>query len=209
MRIYFVRHGESYANISGEMSARGLKHPLTALGRQQAHALAERLRFCSISRIYSSPILRAIETTVLIANDLGIDYEVNDALREYDIGILEGQKGPETWRRWQELFDAWTRDRNYSMSLEGGETFDAIRQRFVPFVNTLVSEYAETTTGLLCVAHGGLYWMMLPEVLSNVGTDDIHRCGGFRNTTTVVAEYQSGQLVCVEWDGIPYAHDLS
>jgi len=123
MRIYFARHGESYANTFREMSARGLKQPLTPLGRQQAHALAERLHPRGISRIYSSPILRAIETSVLIANDLGIDYEVCDALREYDVGVLEGQTGSEAWQRWQVLFDAWTVDHNYAASLEGCETF--------------------------------------------------------------------------------------
>ena len=204
MRIYFARHGESYANTLREMSARGLKHPLTPLGRQQAHALAERLLSRSISRIYSSPILRAIETSVLIANDLGVDYEVCDALREYDVGVLEGQRGSEAWHKWQVLFDAWTVDHNYEVKLEEGESFDDIRRRFVPFVNELVRQPADDAMSVLCVGHGGLYWMMLPEVLANMSTEDIRRLGGFANTATVVAEYRDGQLVCVEWNDEPY-----
>ena len=43
MRFYFVRHGESEANLLHEFSNRGLKHPLTARGREQVIALAEHL----------------------------------------------------------------------------------------------------------------------------------------------------------------------
>lgn len=204
MRIFFARHGESYANTLREMSARGLKHPLTPLGRQQALALAERLRSLHIFRIFSSPILRAIETSVLVANELGIDYEVCDALREYDVGILEGQTGSEAWRKWQMLFDAWTVDRNYDVQLEEGESFDDIRKRFVPFVNELVRQPTDDTKSILCIGHGGLFWMMLPEVLANVSIEDIRRLGGFPNTATVVAEYRDGMLMCVEWNDAPY-----
>ena len=44
MWIYFVRHGESEANLLNEISNRGLKHGLTERGRAQASALAETLR---------------------------------------------------------------------------------------------------------------------------------------------------------------------
>lgn len=83
MRIYFTRHGESYANVLRQISNRGLTHPNTRTGREQAAALADELRDRAITRIYSSPILRAIETSIIIANQLNVEYEAVDALREY------------------------------------------------------------------------------------------------------------------------------
>jgi len=91
MRIYFARHGESQANLLHEISNRGLRHGLTRKGREQAVALAQRLQHRPIAHIYSSPVLRAIETSVILANRLEVDYEITDALREYDCGILEGR----------------------------------------------------------------------------------------------------------------------
>ena len=41
MKLYFVRHGESEANLLHELSNRGLRHGLTDLGREQAGLLAE------------------------------------------------------------------------------------------------------------------------------------------------------------------------
>lgn len=97
MRIYFVRHGESQANLLHEISNRGLQHGLTRQGREQALTLARHLQSLSIACIYSSPLLRAIETSILIANQLGLDYEVVAALREYDCGIVEGRSDEVGW----------------------------------------------------------------------------------------------------------------
>ena len=41
---------------------------------------------------------------------------------------------------------------------------------------------------LLCVGHGGLYWMMLPLVLRNVDNELIARQQGFDYQTLIVAE---------------------
>ena len=96
MRIYFARHGESQANLLHEISNRGLRHGLTRKGREQAEGLARRLQGIPIATIYSSPVLRAIETSVILAHRLDVDYEVTEALREYDCGILEGRSSDVT-----------------------------------------------------------------------------------------------------------------
>ena len=44
MKIYFVRHGESVANLLHEFSNRGFKHGLTERGFQQAEQLSQKLR---------------------------------------------------------------------------------------------------------------------------------------------------------------------
>ncbi|MEZ4728874.1 MAG: histidine phosphatase family protein [Caldilineaceae bacterium] len=67
MKLFFTRHGESQANIGRIISNRTLPHSLTALGRAQAVALAEKLGTEKISTIYASPILRAQETAQIIA----------------------------------------------------------------------------------------------------------------------------------------------
>ena len=165
MNIYFARHGESQANLLHEISNRGLRHGLTPRGREQAAELARRLENVAVTRIYSSPLLRAIETSVILAHHLSLEYEVVDALREYDCGIAEGRTDAAAWQLWQELFDAWTIHGQYEQRIEGGESFLEVRARFVPFIEGLVTQYAATSAGIICVAHGGLYRMMLPLVL--------------------------------------------
>jgi broad specificity phosphatase PhoE len=200
MRIYFVRHGESQANILHEISNRGLRHGLTRKGRDQAVTLAQRLKNRGITHIYSSPVLRAIETSIILANQLDLDYEIVNALREYDCGVLEGRSDEATWQLWQELFEAWTVHKHWEQCMEGGETFFDIRNRFAPFVDGLINQFGTTEVGILCVSHGGVYWMMLPLVLKNVDLKTI-ALYGFGYTTCIVSELRSKDLFCVEWDG--------
>jgi broad specificity phosphatase PhoE len=201
MKIIFARHGESQANAAREMSNRGLKHPLTQTGRKQASLLAQKLQGQSIIRIYSSPVLRAIETSVLVAHHLGVEYEVSEALREYDAGHLEGRADEGAWQLWQELFDAWVKGRRWEQRIEGGESFYDVKNRFVPFTDGLIQQYQCTEAKLLCVAHGGLYWMMLPLVLRNIDTEFLYQQQGFPYTAIIVAELTAEGLVCVEWNG--------
>ena len=200
MKIIFTRHGESQANTRRQISNRGLVHPLTRTGREQAAALADKLQERAITRVYSSPMLRAIETSVIVANRLGVEYEVTDALREFDCGSAEGRADEAAWQMWHALFDDWTVHQRWERRIEGGESFYDVRDRFVPFIDGLVSEYCDTDANLLCVAHGGILWMMLPLALINVDTDLMSQ-HGFGHTTCIVSELGPVGLRCIEWDG--------
>jgi len=200
MKLYFVRHGESQANLRHEISNRGLQYGLTFTGREQALALAQTLKNLKITHIYSSPILRAIETTIILANQLNLDYEIVDALREYDCGILEGHSDDASWKRWHELFDRWTVQKDWDYRLESSESFRDIQNRFVPFIDKLINQFGDTEAVILCVSHGGIYRLMLPLVLKNVDEETI-KLHGIDYTTCIVAELAPEGLVCVEWNG--------
>jgi broad specificity phosphatase PhoE len=206
MKIFFARHGESQANILHEISNRGLKHPLTAKGRQQARTLAEQLQGHSIAHIYSSPVLRAIETTVILAHQLGVEYEVTEALREYDLGDLEGKADQRTWEIWQQLFDDWTKHRHWQRRAPGGESFYDVKNRFVPFIDGLIQEYRDTQANLLCIAHGGLYRVMLPLVLANIDTEFVLNHQSFPHASLIVSELRPQGLFCLEWNGVQINH---
>lgn len=199
MRIFFIRHGESQANIRHEISNRGLRFGLTMQGQEQAFVLAKLLESHAISRIYSSPVLRAIETSILLASRLGVEYEICEALREFDCGILEGRSDEEAHKGWKDLFDAWVLRQEWERRIEGGESFYDIRSRFVPFIDALVRDYGNSGTNIACVSHGGLYWMMLPVVLKNVDAAMIVRFGlGY--TACIEAELRGQELFCVAWN---------
>jgi 2,3-bisphosphoglycerate-dependent phosphoglycerate mutase len=202
MRITFARHGESQANVANEIANRGLRYGLTRRGRQQAEALAERLRGRPIARIVCSPLLRAVETAIVVAQRLDLDYAPDDALREYDCGVLEGRSDEEAWRLWHELADAWLLRGRLEERLEGGESFNDVRARFEPFLAGLLrSEAGGTGAEVLCVAHGGLYRLMLPLLLRDCPAALAER--GFGYASTLSAEVRAGALYCVEWDGQP------
>ena len=199
MRIIFTRHGESYANTQNIISNRGLTHGLTFKGRKQATSLVQKLQDYPISRIYTSPLLRAIETSVILAFHLDVAYEVNDALREFDTGSLEGRSDEEAWETMKGTFESWMKGEYREVPLCGGESFQDVQNRFVPFINHLIQKYQSNDVNLVCVAHGGIYWMMLPLVLENVDIQYISNHNGFDHTTMVVSEHKAGVLSCCDW----------
>jgi broad specificity phosphatase PhoE len=199
VRLYFARHGESEANVLRVVSNRGRVHPLTVRGREQAERLAA-LVAGRVARVLSSPLLRAQQTAAIVAERLGGAYRVEPMLAEYDCGVLEGRGDEETWRTHARFFEAWQNGHDRDLAPEGGESFEQIRARFVPFVESLVR--VGVGGGVLLVGHGGVYRLMLPLLLPNV-TQALARERGFPNTAVVVAESDGAGLRCVEWCGTP------
>lgn len=76
---------------------------LNAEGRAQAERLAWKLLGRGITRLYSSPLERALETAGPIAEALGLRVEVHDALGEVRYGEWTGKRFDELERdpRWR------------------------------------------------------------------------------------------------------------
>ena len=198
MKLYFVRHGESEANILREFSNRGLRHGLTEKGREQATALAEQLKATSIAGLFSSPLLRARQTTEVLSGALQIPYEVTDALREYDCGVLEGTSTAEGWAIYDRVTQDWLVDQNWESRIEGGESFLDMKTRFVPFIDLLLRQHRDSPDVVALIGHGGLYRCILPLVLANIDFQ-FTLTHPISNTGIIIAESSPDGLVCTTW----------
>ncbi len=88
--VWFVRHCESVWNEAGIVQGQAEAPGLTAAGRAQALALADRLGRCGATLVVSSDLARAIETATPIAERLGVALVTDPALRERNFGSAEG-----------------------------------------------------------------------------------------------------------------------
>nr|GMD99479.1 phosphoglycerate mutase-like protein 4 isoform X1 [Ipomoea batatas] len=104
--IIVIRHGETEWNAEGRIQGH-LDVELNDIGRQQAHAVADRLsREPKISVVYSSDLKRAFETAETIASSCGVLEVVKDPdLRERHLGDIQGltvseasQKSPNAYK---------------------------------------------------------------------------------------------------------------
>lgn len=164
MRITFARHGESEANVGRWIANRGLSHPLTATGRRQARALAADLTDRDVGHVYASPLLRAIETGVVVAHALGVPLAVEPALREFDLGVYEGRQDAEAHRAYADLRDAWLEDPASEAHAEGGERLGEVRARFDAFLAALPARHP-ANAHVACIGHGGSFRVALPPHL--------------------------------------------
>jgi broad specificity phosphatase PhoE len=204
LRLYFVRHGESEANVLRVISNRGRMHGLTDKGRQQALALAGALHGARISAILSSPLLRAAQTAEILAQWLEVGVETSDALREPDCGIAEGRADAEAWQLHHDLWDDWLVRLRWDSRIAGGESFNDVQQRFMPLLDRLLRENQDVSRSLVLIGHGMLYHCLLPLVLTNISRQAVAGLG-FPNTGYVLAESGPNGLVCLEWCGAAVA----
>jgi len=120
--VYWVRHGENLANVTGQFSNRRVDLPLTDKGVSQARQVASFLgtQAMGAGPVFSSPLLRAVQTAEIIAAHLGRPIEVLEDLREVDLGDLEGRADADAIAFYWEVLQSW-RDGDRSRAFPGGE----------------------------------------------------------------------------------------
>jgi len=199
MKLYVSRHGESEANVQ-QVYSNGLGvHGLTETGRQQAAELAGHLRGIPFAALYCSPVLRAVQTAAIVGEQLGLAYQIEDGLREYDVGVLEGRTyDQETDRIYWEVTRQWMEELNWDARIEGGESCNDIAARFMPFIRRLENQYVEPGANVLLISHGGTLRCMLPILLRNI--DHAYAMAHHLSyTTCIVAERQGDAWTCLRW----------
>jgi broad specificity phosphatase PhoE len=128
--IWFIRHGESLWNAEGRWQGQA-DPPLSALGRSQAHALAETLAPLAVGRrvlLAASDLVRAMETAEIVGAVLGLAVRVDARLRELDVGAWSGHTPAEVERRWPADL-ARFRSGDAAFAPGGGESRLALRAR--------------------------------------------------------------------------------
>jgi 2,3-bisphosphoglycerate-dependent phosphoglycerate mutase len=94
--ITFLRHGESVGNAEDRFQGHA-DFPLTAKGRAQAQALAERWQADGLTfdRCIASPLLRARQTAEIISKALDLPLELDPDWMEINNGLLAGLRPEE------------------------------------------------------------------------------------------------------------------
>jgi 2,3-bisphosphoglycerate-dependent phosphoglycerate mutase len=147
--LYLVRHCQATGQ---EPDA-----PLTAIGQQQAIALADWLCNVSIGRIISSPFVRAYQSIVPLAEHLGLTIEVDDRL-------VERVLSPVSLDDWQEQLAETFID--LDLSFAGGESSHTAMMRGVSVVEQAMQQIVDP---VVFVTHGNLMTLILKHFSERIG----------------------------------------
>ncbi|MEZ4538359.1 MAG: MSMEG_4193 family putative phosphomutase [Chloroflexota bacterium] len=90
--IILVRHGENDWSKNNKLAGRIAGVHLNETGHQQARAVAQRLAALPINAVYSSPIIRCIETAAYIADTHSLALQQVEGVSEVAYGEWEGAK---------------------------------------------------------------------------------------------------------------------
>ncbi len=160
-RVFLVRHGETQWNR--ELRVMGqLDIPLNDVGREQARRTAALLAGERFAAIYSSDLVRALETAQIIAAPHRLDVIALPELREARYGLWEGLTRDEVLQRFPEEYKMRQTDpENFRPS--GGESRTELYERASKIFSELVARHPHQK--ILLVSHGGTIRAILRSVL--------------------------------------------
>jgi 2,3-bisphosphoglycerate-dependent phosphoglycerate mutase len=147
----FMRHGQADNNVNRILVGRHLESHLTEKGKMQVKETAKLLKNMSISKIYSSPVTRAIETTEIVGEELGLDYEIDDRLYEIDLGKLAGTNYDEVLNKYGNLFLSFYMGDDSVLSNHGVESFTAVKSRIRDLLDQVMARHNDHN--ILLVTH--------------------------------------------------------
>ena len=129
MRLLLIRHGQTPANVRGQLDTARPGPGLTELGERQADAIPEALRFDSIDAVFASTLQRTQLTARPLAIDRGLDIQVGDGLHEIEAGSLEGRTDHASVLAYMKTVFAWGAG-DLAVSMPGGPDGHAFFARY-------------------------------------------------------------------------------
>jgi broad specificity phosphatase PhoE len=156
MEILLVRHGKSVQSGGGHHDI-----PLSADGELQAVKTSKMLEGYGISKLYSSPLSRALKTAEIIASPLQLLPIVNMNLMERSDGIFDGLTREQSIERFPVEYAKL--QANPLDSAPKGESFKDVKGRVDKFISDVVN--TEEDGIIACVSHGGLLNTLLMAML--------------------------------------------
>ena len=153
MKIYFVRHGETDWNKERKIQGQ-VDIPLNEFGRHLARETANGLRDVPFDVCFTSPLGRARETAEIILQGRDVPILEDKRILEMNFGVLEGKccskEGWDVPDSFQMFFD----DPVHYQAPEGGEDFQAVRERTGDFLNWLFAQEQYQDSTVLVTTHG-------------------------------------------------------
>ena len=159
--VYFVRHGQSVANVTPVFQSED--SPLSESGKKQAKLIADRISKVDFEVLISSPAMRTKETAKFISHATNKPIIFSELFIERQKpSSISGKSHND--KAASNKFDDWeTSLYTHGMRVENGENFDDITVRAEQALSFLSARREKT---LVVVTHGFFLRALLAKVLN-------------------------------------------
>jgi len=161
--IIFLRHGQAENNTKKILAGRSPGVNLTETGIQQAEETGKILESLNVSKIYSSPIDRALQTAEIVGKHCDLDITSDQRLIELDMGKFTKMPYDEIFAKHGNVFLKFYEGSD-EVSENGVETFAAVQKRIFDMVDFVVNNHKNENVVL--VTHMDPIKAMIGNVLS-------------------------------------------
>jgi broad specificity phosphatase PhoE len=168
MRLLLIRHGQTPANVRGELATARPGPGLTRLGRRQADAIPDAVAGEQIAAIYISPLTRTALTAAPLARALGIEPVVREGLEEIEAGDLEDLRDMPSVISYVTTAFGWAAgnlDPRMPGAIDGHEFF----RRFDDAIAAIAADHPGQTVAV--VSHGAAIRVWAGARASNLGAE--------------------------------------
>lgn len=182
-----VRHGKDDDTVRGGWS----QQPLTDEGEVQAAELAVFVQKSGlgIQQVYSSDLLRAMQTAQIVADTLRLPIVPKPEFREVNNGNLAGIKNELAAEQYPGLY--WN-TLAWEQQYPGGESPKEFYERIRCAWDVLQKDILERNENVMLVTHGGVMHVILSIVKGEIYSNQASP-RKIRNAELIALKYQSGK----------------
>jgi broad specificity phosphatase PhoE len=184
-RILLVRHGQTAWNAgAGDERFRGRTElPLDDTGQYQSQAIARRLGGESVAALYASPLLRARQTLMPLAERLDLPVQAHSGLLDINYGRFQGLTHAQAASSYPDLYKSW-RVVPSQVHFPGGEGLADVRARLLSLLQQLTIRHPGQTVAL--VGHQIVNKVLVCTILGL----DLDQIGRIQQDTTSIDVFQ-------------------
>ena len=166
---------------------------MTEEGFEHAGRLASRLKGELIKVIYTSSLLRAVETAKVLNERINVPVKKRDDLMEIRLGEWEGKTPEEINGLYDNGFKRW-KDEAAHVTIPGAEELAAFRKRAESAFMEIVKESSDENVAI--VTHGGIIASVISFVL-DIGSSRLLLRLDLVNTGVTLVKQNAGKLSLV------------
>jgi broad specificity phosphatase PhoE len=200
-RVILIRPGETDWNRDERWQG-WVASPLNQHGRQQALALAKYVRNIGMSALYTSDLMRAVQTADILAESLSYTPIPDSRWRERDIGKWQGMTQDEMRTWYTDEFQKLQADIE-NFRIPGGESRADVRKR----VNEAFADVLKTDKGstIGIISHTTATHLLLESIIPKY---DVYGSVLGNTSVTTIALTDSGQWQIVTANDIAHLEGL-
>lgn len=198
-KIYLIRHAESIANTQGIYQGQSYDTGLSSLGKRQAQAVGKRFTDIHLDAIYTSPLKRVCQTSVVIKKyqKASVNLVIEKQIMETNHGDWEGKSKQDIAQTWPDVYRQWLTN-PLDVEFPHGEKYRETIRRVVSWYQKFLARLDREAT-VAIVTHSNVIQILWAHI-HNIGLERLWEMSAPQAASITLIESHSPPRIVFEND---------